>query len=220
MGTRNEPQATVAMAEGSARACVVRAKRPALGTIKASHGQVTSIISPISNIFLQHVQESLSHHSCHSQLERQSRYSRPSTTRSHLLSSSRVSSRTEHTLLFTRTGRSTTQLSKDGPHLQSLWTPYGTAITACRIIACNRPGYLTTVDGKRIEIEVIWDLILTDSDYFFNVNTDLSISDPVINGHIRYAVCPTFQAWRFPHKELPAQWVSGLSTLSVIASPH
>lgn len=85
------------------------------------------------------------------------------------------------------TNESTSATALSGLH-------YGTAITACAIIACNKPGYLTeTRDGPRVE--ATWDSILSRPEYWYHVENEPN-----------YPICVTFAEWRFP-EAIPAEWV-------------
>ncbi|KAI0100368.1 hypothetical protein GGR51DRAFT_354398 [Nemania sp. FL0031] len=76
---------------------------------------------------------------------------------------------------------------------------YGTALTACQIIANNAfDGYLTTDrEGRdRVDSNLDFNHLLTESDYWFFVASTPSNLNP-------YPVVPSFQDWAFPHHRIP-----------------
>lgn len=83
---------------------------------------------------------------------------------------------------------------------------YGTAITACSIIACNRAGYLTEASPDGPRVDASWDSLLTSPTYYFHVES-LGPGDETQNTFIRYPVCPTFYDREFP-ETMPQEWVS------------
>lgn len=91
---------------------------------------------------------------------------------------------------------------------------YGLAITACSIVACNRPGYLTegSPDGPRITSS--GDGLLTSSKYYFHVEP---LADEASGTIIRYPVCPTFRDWEFP-ANMPQEWVSSDTQASRVSA--
>jgi len=84
----------------------------------------------------------------------------------------------------------------------------GTALLACRVIACNAwNGYLTIEkDGPRVECQD--DDVLPGQEYYFHVPTPSTASTwlPHSSGHYRYPVYPSFQHWAFPHRNTPVEW--------------
>lgn len=83
---------------------------------------------------------------------------------------------------------------------------HGTALTACMIITANRPGRLTTSATPPTAAEfalsaVSWDTVLTEPRYYFHpVGETFPLAPP-------YPIVPDFRSWRFPHRQLPEQWV-------------
>ncbi|KAI1125364.1 hypothetical protein F5Y10DRAFT_247260 [Nemania abortiva] len=79
---------------------------------------------------------------------------------------------------------------------------YGTALTACQIVANNAfHGYLATnrEGSERVDPDLSRDHLLTKSDYWFIVPAD---------GHSGpnpppYPVVPSFRDWAFPHRDMP-----------------
>ena len=77
---------------------------------------------------------------------------------------------------------------------------YGTAITACQILACNENGYLSTsrnrnADG-RVTIEL--DSIIPSGKYYYHLNSPKS--------EALYPICRDFSCWEFPHESFPSTW--------------
>ena len=78
---------------------------------------------------------------------------------------------------------------------------YGTAITACQILACNENGYLSTsrnrdADG-RVTLEL--DCILpSGGKYYYHLNSPKS--------EALYPICYDFSLWEFPHESFPSSW--------------
>ncbi|KAI0471422.1 hypothetical protein F4859DRAFT_485618 [Xylaria cf. heliscus] len=73
---------------------------------------------------------------------------------------------------------------------------YGTALTACQIIAGNAfDGHLATDRGGhgRVDSRLGFDHLLTKSDYWFFVPSTPSNPNP-------YPIVPSFQDWAFPHQ--------------------
>ncbi|KAI1121609.1 hypothetical protein F5Y10DRAFT_271892 [Nemania abortiva] len=76
---------------------------------------------------------------------------------------------------------------------------YGTALTACQIIANNAfDGYLATDrEGcERVDSNLDFDHLLTKSDYWFFVPS----TSPNLNP---YPIVPSFRDWAFPHGSIP-----------------
>ncbi|KAI1194284.1 hypothetical protein F5X97DRAFT_311621 [Nemania serpens] len=95
-------------------------------------------------------------------------------------------------LILPRLDRSSTPLQ--GVH-------YGTALTACQIIANNAfDGYLATDrEGcKRVDFDLDYDDLLTGSDYWFFVPSVPSNLNP-------YPIVPSFRDWAFPHQRI-SRW--------------
>ncbi|KAI0443015.1 hypothetical protein F4803DRAFT_517130 [Xylaria telfairii] len=97
-----------------------------------------------------------------------------------------------HDILFIlpRLDRSSTSLQ--GVH-------YGTALTACQIVANNAfDGYLATDrEGReRVDCNLDFDHLLTQSDYWFFVASTPQNLNP-------YPIVPSFQDWAFPHQGIP-----------------
>ncbi|KAG8986850.1 hypothetical protein FRB94_006835 [Tulasnella sp. JGI-2019a] len=69
---------------------------------------------------------------------------------------------------------------------------FGVAITACRIIACSRDGFLTEGARNGTKVDTTWDLVLFADKYFFHVTNNLE-GEPQFDGYTRYAVCPSFR---------------------------
>jgi hypothetical protein len=78
---------------------------------------------------------------------------------------------------------------------------YGTAITACQILACNKKGYLSTsrdrnnADGR---IKVDMDSIISGERYYYHLSSPGSES--------LYLICCDFSSWTFPHEDFPLAW--------------
>ncbi|KAI0465895.1 hypothetical protein F4859DRAFT_499383 [Xylaria cf. heliscus] len=76
---------------------------------------------------------------------------------------------------------------------------YGTALTACQIIANNAfDGYLATDREGRERVDLNLDHLLTESQYWFFTGS----AHPNLNP---YPIIPSFQDWAFPHQEI-ARW--------------
>ena len=77
---------------------------------------------------------------------------------------------------------------------------YGTAVTACQILACNENGYLSTSiirdADERINIDL--DSIILPGTYYYHLN--IPKSDAL------YPICRDFACWEFPHDNLPSAW--------------
>ncbi|KAI1734413.1 hypothetical protein F4680DRAFT_453939 [Xylaria scruposa] len=79
---------------------------------------------------------------------------------------------------------------------------YGTALTALKIIANNTVhGYLTTDRAGRQRVELDFNDILTESEYWFFVGLDVDL-----DGGMWYAVVPSFEDWQFPHNSPIVNW--------------
>lgn len=77
---------------------------------------------------------------------------------------------------------------------------HGVALTACRIIAGNAPGYLSTLRNPPItQNPISFDHVLAAPEYFFHLTTSGDPSTP-------YPICPEFRSWAFPHDCLPTEW--------------
>ncbi|KAI0879437.1 hypothetical protein GGS24DRAFT_156533 [Hypoxylon argillaceum] len=76
---------------------------------------------------------------------------------------------------------------------------YGTALTACQIIANNAfDGYLATDrEGcERVDSNLDFNHLLTKSNYWFFIASTPSNLNP-------YPIVPSFQDWAFPHQRIP-----------------
>jgi hypothetical protein len=77
---------------------------------------------------------------------------------------------------------------------------YGTAITACQMLACNEKGYLSTSrDGHahgRINADL--DSIISPGKYYYHLSSPKS--------EALYPICCDFYCWKFPHEKLPSAW--------------
>src|SRR6202021_1686690 len=79
-----------------------------------------------------------------------------------------------------------------------------TVVTACMIVACNRPGYLSKFrNPQATQIDVASDLLLPGK-YYYHL-------DDTKAGEL-YPICRDFQSWRFPHGKIPASWSAVSST--------
>ncbi|GAP88680.1 putative conserved hypothetical protein [Rosellinia necatrix] len=81
---------------------------------------------------------------------------------------------------------------------------YGTALTACQIVANNAfHGYLATdrEGSERVDpdSDLDRDHLLTKSDYWFIVPADEDAGP----NPLPYPVVPSFRDWTFPHREIP-----------------
>jgi hypothetical protein len=90
---------------------------------------------------------------------------------------------------------------------------YGTAITACQILACNEEGYLSTsrdphADG-RINVEL--DSIISAGNYYYHLSSAES--------EVLYPICCDFSCWTFPHENLPPTWKNELPVETTAAWP-
>ncbi|KAI1288301.1 hypothetical protein F5Y03DRAFT_379872 [Xylaria venustula] len=76
---------------------------------------------------------------------------------------------------------------------------YGTALTACQIIANNAfNGYLATDREGRERVDLNLDHLLTESQYWFFASSTYQNQNP-------YPIIPSFQDWAFPHQDI-ARW--------------
>ncbi|KAI0405190.1 hypothetical protein F4802DRAFT_187294 [Xylaria palmicola] len=76
---------------------------------------------------------------------------------------------------------------------------YGTALTACQIIANNAfNGYLATDREGCERVDLNLDHLLTESQYWFFTSSAYPNLNP-------YPIIPSFQDWAFPHQEI-ARW--------------
>jgi hypothetical protein len=79
---------------------------------------------------------------------------------------------------------------------------YGTAITACQIVACNEEGFLSTSRDRQALghklVNVDWDSIISPGIYFYHLSSQ--------NSNVLYPICCDFPFWRFPHEKLPQAW--------------
>lgn len=82
---------------------------------------------------------------------------------------------------------------------------YGTAVTACQILACNEEGFLSSsrdhgdICGR---INVDPDSIILPGDYYYHLLSPKS--------EALYPLCRDFSRWTFPHGHLPPVWTSEL----------
>lgn len=86
---------------------------------------------------------------------------------------------------------------------------YGTALTACQIVANNAlNGYLATDRAGRHRVHGDADSVLTGTRYwFFTADTPAEATSATDKGaglhaKVPYPVVPSFQDWPFPHQEL------------------
>ena len=77
---------------------------------------------------------------------------------------------------------------------------YGTAITACQILACNENGYLSTSRDRHAHgrINVDLDSIIPPGIYYYHLSSQKS--------EALYPICCDFACWKFPHGKLPPAW--------------
>lgn len=79
---------------------------------------------------------------------------------------------------------------------------YGTALSACEILACNEKGYLSIYSNRdgvgRINVD--WDTIIPSGNYYYHLDTETS--------DLLYPICQDFSCWEFPHQRLPSAWGS------------
>ena len=92
-------------------------------------------------------------------------------------------------------------------------TPYGihlrTALTACQIIAYNKPGYFTESRERLApRITCSMDHVIPGRTYYYHLESQGS--SPM------YPVCRDFRRWRFEHDAFPSAWVSNSPTCDII----
>lgn len=77
---------------------------------------------------------------------------------------------------------------------------YGTAITACQILACNEDGYLSTSRHRhaRGRINVDLDSVIPPGTYYYHISSQ--------KPEALYPICCDFPLWKFPHGQLPPAW--------------
>ncbi|KIM49610.1 hypothetical protein M413DRAFT_407799 [Hebeloma cylindrosporum] len=76
---------------------------------------------------------------------------------------------------------------------------YGTAATACRILAYNERGYLSASRTRNPStVNVEWDSFLTPGVYYYHLYG--KSSDTL------YPICDDFSLCAFPHNDLPSPW--------------
>lgn len=94
-----------------------------------------------------------------------------------------------------------------GPHLQ-FGCLHETVVTACTIIAFNRPGYLaTSYNRDRDRVQLPLNSVLLPGRYFYHLD-NAELEEP-------YPICCNFREWDFPHGKLPSSWLSVTSTDSL-----
>jgi hypothetical protein len=81
----------------------------------------------------------------------------------------------------------------------------GVALSACRIIACNEKGYLTT---SRIRPESIPLDNLVANKYYYRLKGGAKAAD--------YPIC-AFETWGYPHDDLPDEWKTTVKRLQHIS---
>lgn len=84
---------------------------------------------------------------------------------------------------------------------------HGTALRACSIIACNIDGFLSPTHlstPPTVVPQLPLDSLLTADVYYFY--PCLWVESQGQSG-LDYPVCPTFQDWRFPHNDVPPEWM-------------
>ena len=76
-----------------------------------------------------------------------------------------------------------------------------TVLTACMIVAYNRAGYLSSSRDRHDDhIQVSQHPFILPNSYYYHL-IDAETKVP-------YPICPDFQTWSFPHKNLPSSWSS------------
>jgi len=81
-----------------------------------------------------------------------------------------------------------------------------TAVTACCILAFNKPGCLSTSrDGDSGRVVYDLDAIIPSGKYFYHL--DNPESNPL------YPICHDFATWDFPHSTFPSSWQPAESPL-------
>jgi hypothetical protein len=73
---------------------------------------------------------------------------------------------------------------------------YETVLTACMIVAYNRPGFLTKSPNRNATKVKAVDSYLPPGSYYYHV----------VNGDTNYSICNHFDHWTFPHREIPPSW--------------
>ena len=74
-----------------------------------------------------------------------------------------------------------------------------TALTACQILACNSPGYLSPSRDRNAQgVDATPDSILAPRRYYYHLNT------PEVDE--LYPICRLFEYWEFPHDAFPSFW--------------
>ena len=89
---------------------------------------------------------------------------------------------------------------------------YETVITACTILACNRPGYLSksrTRSADRVSVPL--DSILLPDEYYYHLD------DNTETGEL-YPICDNFLNWSFPHGNIPSSWHSAPNSPTALAA--
>lgn len=77
-----------------------------------------------------------------------------------------------------------------------------TILAACRIVACNEPGYLSTSRGRASAgVGVDLDSVIPYGTYYYHLDT--LPTDPL------YPICRNFRSWKFPHNNFPPSWDDG-----------
>ncbi|CAK7205577.1 hypothetical protein SEUCBS139899_008355 [Sporothrix eucalyptigena] len=82
---------------------------------------------------------------------------------------------------------------------------YGTAHTACAILAANAFNGFFSIDREgteRVDPEI--NSVLTQDKYYFFV-------DGADDEHINYPVVPSFLDWEFPHDRIPTAWTQAVA---------
>jgi len=75
-------------------------------------------------------------------------------------------------------------------------------LTACTIVACNSPGYLSTSrDRDAARVDITLNPFLLPGMYYYH--TDNSKPDEL------YPICRDFGSWAFPHDGIPSSWAAG-----------
>ena len=76
-----------------------------------------------------------------------------------------------------------------------------TALTACQIIACNEPGFLSTSTNRsdvNAQTSPEHHPFLTSTRYYYHLLTQPDDTN--------YRICVDFTFWSFPHDRLPPSW--------------
>ena len=77
-----------------------------------------------------------------------------------------------------------------------------TALTACQIIACNKPGFLSTSTNRndvKDQTSPKRHPFLTSARYYYHLHVQPDDTN--------YCICVDFALWSFPHHNLPPSWV-------------